>query len=288
MADRDRSPERISYPIATWDIEFSDQWQGGHMSRGERRNQFRLSLDGRFAEVRVSNWADNGVLFLIDADCIDKISGLTWQLAKAKRKKDHWKKRWNVLSNCKYRKTKPRDPRIDGYPVTVLLSRYLLDYQGPLTMDHINRDILDNRRANLRVATSEQQGKNKGLNVKNKTGENGIIPLLSLSRWRISYNLPNGNTTTKRWERDPNDEEAPQVVTDWINEMRENGYTGTLRPRAYETRPTYRFAWSENGRHDEYFPLTEEGFNMAVQFQKDTYARIENLNGYVPESFSSH
>jgi hypothetical protein len=57
------------------------------------------------------------------------------------------------------------------------LHRFLfgLNKGEKLQVDHINGDTLDNRRANLRVCTSGQNGLNKGLLRNNPTGYKGVI-----------------------------------------------------------------------------------------------------------------
>lgn len=43
----------------------------------------------------------------------------------------------------------------------IKLHRFLLDYEGELTVDHINRDKKDNRKSNLRIADRSTQNKNR-------------------------------------------------------------------------------------------------------------------------------
>lgn len=50
-------------------------------------------------------------------------------------------------------------------------------------VDHINRDGLDNRRANLRIATSVQNHGNTRLNKANKSGYKGVSWQKSANKW---------------------------------------------------------------------------------------------------------
>lgn len=63
--------------------------------------------------------------------------------------------------------------RINNKGSHVYLHRYLLDF--PVSdVDHENRNTLDNRRANLRIATKSQNQFNKNLNKNNSSGFKGV------------------------------------------------------------------------------------------------------------------
>lgn len=78
--------------------------------------------------------------------------------------------RWHVHANG-YVSARPRRA---GVRSRIYLHRLILDPGPGLTVDHINRDKLDNRRANLRPATHTQQKANQPLRPDNTTGYRGV------------------------------------------------------------------------------------------------------------------
>ena len=58
-----------------------------------------------------------------------------------------------------------------------------LEYGDKRQVDHINHDTLDNRRANLRIATAAQNARNKRLRVDSTTGLKGVFFQASSQRW---------------------------------------------------------------------------------------------------------
>ena len=69
---------------------------------------------------------------------------------------------------------------------------------GDLTVDHINRDPLDNRLQNLRLATRQQQQCNTGVRLDNKSGFKGVSFSRKRSQW-VAYIGLNGKNKNLGW-----------------------------------------------------------------------------------------
>jgi HNH endonuclease len=65
---------------------------------------------------------------------------------------------------------------------TIRMHRLLMSPGVGQQVDHINGDMLDNRRENLRICTPTQNAANKRLSISNKTGYKGIRKRQS-GRW---------------------------------------------------------------------------------------------------------
>jgi hypothetical protein len=72
----------------------------------------------------------------------------------------------------------------------VLMHKQLMGTPNQV-VDHVNRDILDNRRSNLRLATKQQNGANAKLSKRNKSGFKGVWYNASRKKWE-AYIRPNG------------------------------------------------------------------------------------------------
>jgi len=77
------------------------------------------------------------------------------------------------------------------YTPQVLLHRLILPPREGLTVDHINRDILDCRRSNLRLATPSQNGANRPKQTNNKTGFKGVFLRPSRRHYTASIRIDN-------------------------------------------------------------------------------------------------
>ncbi len=64
--------------------------------------------------------------------------------------------------------------RTDGKSKNVLMHRMIMNATKGLTVDHKNRDSLDNTRSNLRFATKSQQMMNRKMFYNNSLGVKGV------------------------------------------------------------------------------------------------------------------
>ena len=80
--------------------------------------------------------------------------------------------------------------RINGQRKVLYMHRLIMDAPPHLQVDHINRDRLDNRRANLRFATRSQNQANKGLQVNNTSRYKGVS--WNRGRWEARIRVHNG------------------------------------------------------------------------------------------------
>lgn len=63
---------------------------------------------------------------------------------------------------------------IDGKPATVYMHRLVMNAPKGVQVDHINRDKLDNRKGNLRLATNAENHQNVGPTRASSTGFRGV------------------------------------------------------------------------------------------------------------------
>lgn len=95
--------------------------------------------------------------------------------------------RWHASSRGYVQRHVPHPKR--KHPARALLSlhRFLLglDFGNPLEVDHINRDRLDNRRGNLRIATGAQNGQNRPAIAGTTSRFRGVHWYTASSKWRV-------------------------------------------------------------------------------------------------------
>ena len=108
----------------------------------------------------------HGMFALVDEGVFDAVSGRPWQYHK-----DH------VAYVDTIRKT------------SVLLHRVIMDAKPGEIVDHRNRDVLDNRRSNLRIATKAQNNANSAPRARNKTGIKGAYWDARRCKWRATITV---------------------------------------------------------------------------------------------------
>lgn len=102
----------------------------------------------------------NDLVTLVDDDDADLVAGRHWRAAE--------------IGLCRYVTTSVKKP--DGRPTTLYMHRLILGSPAG-RVDHINRDGLDNRRSNLRVATPSQNAANAVGHQAKKSGlPKGVFP----------------------------------------------------------------------------------------------------------------
>lgn len=79
-----------------------------------------------------------------------------------------------------------RDIWENGRNRRVYMHRVIANPKEDESVDHVNMDKLDNRRANLRICTHQQNQQNKKVYRNNKTGFKGVIPRGNRFMARIS------------------------------------------------------------------------------------------------------
>lgn len=72
--------------------------------------------------------------------------------------------------------------RIDGKTVT--MESLIADKKEGMQIDHINHDRLDNRKANLRVCTKDENRRNAVKAKHNTTGYKGVVASITLGKYR--------------------------------------------------------------------------------------------------------
>jgi hypothetical protein len=100
-----------------------------------------------------------GYVALIDDEDADLVLSLKWSTT--------------IAPATQYALTNLPVARVERSRRRVLMHRLILGLEGPLPIDHINRNGLDNRRGNLRPATTSQNIANRR-NVPNSTGYRGV------------------------------------------------------------------------------------------------------------------
>lgn len=109
---------------------------------------------------------------LFDIEDVEKIKQYKWHIHKG---------RYNRVDACTNKRCSHKEKR--RY---MIMTRYLLDYNGEKQIDHINRNTLDNRRQNLRIVDCWSNNQNK----QNDNNWRGITWDKARNKWKatLQYN----------------------------------------------------------------------------------------------------
>jgi hypothetical protein len=116
----------------------------------------------------------NGQITIVDAKDFERLAGYRWYAVKAGRR------------FYAHRKRKSEDERHRF----IKMHRQILEVPEGKFVDHINHNGLDNRRANLRIVTKEQNNWNKRKKLGNYSSQyKGVSRPKNCGKWRakISY-----------------------------------------------------------------------------------------------------
>jgi hypothetical protein len=97
-------------------------------------------------------------------------------------------KRWQLNTGGKGVK---RNIRVGGVYFNILMHRVIMNAPAGLLVDHRNRNPLDNRKENLRLATRAQNGQNRAVDAVSSSQFKGVSWFKRLRSWQ-AYITVNG------------------------------------------------------------------------------------------------
>lgn len=124
---------------------------------------------------------------LLDADDFERFGDLRWHLGS----------RWGYVARRRHK-----------YLHRLILG---LDADDARRVDHINGNPLDNRKANLRLATTAQNAQNQGSRG-GPSRHRGVTWDKSRQKWMASHTLNGRRTTIGRFH---SEEEAGKAAAEW-------------------------------------------------------------------------
>ena len=125
----------------------------------------RYEAKGEYTEIYIKS-NDGYIKAIIDTEDVEKCKSIgIWSLSKN-----------GYISNCK-----------SG----IYLHRFVMNCPDDMEVDHIHHNLLDNRKSQLRLATSSQQKMNTHIRKDNKSGCRGVYYDKQRNTWNV--HLKNGN-----------------------------------------------------------------------------------------------
>lgn len=115
----------------------------------------------------------------IDAEDVQLVDGANWYADVALRR-DGSVRSVYAATNV---------PRAGGGQLRIWMHRIICETPEGLETDHVNGDGLDNRRNNLRPATTSENQYNQGLSCANTSGAKGVCWDKKSGKWRASIKI---------------------------------------------------------------------------------------------------
>lgn len=107
--------------------------------------------------MKVIKLSTAGYETIVDNDLFDELNQYRWGISK-----------WKGFPRVQ------RSTWINGKGGVIRMSRQIMGFPEGMVVDHINHNVLDNRRCNLRVCTQQQNLMNRGKNKVSQTGIKGV------------------------------------------------------------------------------------------------------------------
>lgn len=108
---------------------------------------------------------NKNIEFLIDDEDYPKVKAFTWYLSKI----------GYIVCDIQVNKVKKQ----------IRLHRLLMNVeQKNILIDHINRNRLDNRKSNLRIANKQQNAANSKISIRNTSGFKGVTFKKDKGKWK--------------------------------------------------------------------------------------------------------
>jgi hypothetical protein len=136
----------------------------------------QITVEGDVAHITLSQ----GYFAVIDAGDVEMVSPHRWWAWV------NYRIDGSILAVYALTGARPNDKQIKPP-----LHRFLMDAPNGLEVDHIDRNGLNNRRSNLRIATHAENQQNQGLRVNNTSGFKGVNWHKPMQKWR-AYIQANG------------------------------------------------------------------------------------------------
>lgn len=147
-----------------------------------------------YIEIILSNYSKETCL--IDKEDYSKIKDYKWRYNENRR---------SVQANNRDSKNKS----------SVKIHRLITNCPKNLKVDHINHNVLDNRKSNLRICTNMENQWNKGKTCANTSGHKGIYDDKSRPRFQV-YITVNGKRRTKSFPYNKNNkEQIYKMACEW-------------------------------------------------------------------------